>query len=302
MIYQLYDDGTYKKLKSSNKLVYTNTMCTLIDISTDRKGPLFTAVIEPKINKSLKNFNITMDISYAPYDVPFDDALSLSSTFEIDNLQKYYNIYPLINQLFGFNVFKDSHCLESCINVDTIDIICGNYNVHLDESASDKNIRKTFKYMNMLTNVNEFGDEVIVLTKKKWEIVNFDDLEELSFKKVFIPLEGLESLYCMSYEEYLLFSDILSLEVTISSYNEVDDTWWNKTFRLTHLKDILSSCIFIPQLILLETEIYREPKKLSIEIETARRILELKVTEKEILQPKNTCIFNLISNLLKLQL
>ena len=181
MNYAFYRDGTYKKIKSITKK-YLDADWYLIDISTDRKGPLFTVVKDINTDFKRDNINIAYDITYAPYDLPFDENTTIHNEFDITTLELYYSIYPLIKQVFGFNNYRDvATDMYSCINFNSIDICYKNTCIHLDEGVSDKGIKKTFEYMNMVTNVSsisEYGFEtidVILLRKKKWTKIRIYD-------------------------------------------------------------------------------------------------------------------------------
>ena len=66
------NNGTYKKIDTIRDNSY-DIKFYAIDISTERKGPVFTLVHNPYMNFKESKLSITLDIQYAPVDLPFDE-------------------------------------------------------------------------------------------------------------------------------------------------------------------------------------------------------------------------------------
>lgn len=313
MIYAFYNNGTYRKIKSPSKK-NLDADWYLIDISTDRKGPLFTVVKDINLDFKNDNINIAYDITYAPYDVPFDENTTIHNKFNITTLGLYYSIYPLIKQVFGYNNYRDiATDMYSCINFNSIDIQYKNSHIHLDEGVSDKCIKKTFEYMNMTTNVSDISEygfdilDVILLRKKKWTKIRIYDegneyynLLDMKWDKIIIPIPELESCYVMTYEDFFLFTNAYNIQISVS-YDYYGDDMIFETNIYT-LTDYLYACIYLPQLFLMERHLYDEDFSVIIKLEVFNKSLELKISQNEIDEPKNTCIYDLFRKLIRLQL
>lgn len=320
MVYVFYDDGTYKKVKTLTKK-YINASWYLIDISTDRKGPVFTVVEDVNLDFKNDNIMIAYDTTYAPYDLPFDENTTIHNEFRVKSLENYYNVYPLIKQLFGYNHYRDS-MLEtmSCININSVDIKYRKTSVHLDEGTSEKSIRKTFQHMNMLTNVSivtEYGHnyydydilDIVILKKKKWEkhrIMNdsdgYSELLSMRWEQVIIPIPELESCYLMSYEDFLLFANAYDIQICISYDDEFrnDDAIFETNIYTIY--DFIYACMYFPQLFLMERYLYEEEFTIILKVEIFDKSLELRIVGAEIDDPRNTCIYDLFRKLIRLQL
>lgn len=308
MNFRFYNDGTYKdNLNKKDASFY------LIDISTDRKGSLYT--ITDKINTCIRNndISVSLDISYAPMDVPYDDSTVITSIFEIDSIEKYYSIYPLIKQIFAFNTFCETWSLsiDSCISIANISINFDNNKISIDEYETDKSIKKAFSYLSMNTNVSDIlsENEVIIMKKGKWWIETIYSNKYPKYEKfdyIIIPLIDTESAYLLTYKEYNLFRQDYTVQVNMlytSDENSViySDDYCANWIDMKNLKDVLYSCLFTPQLILLEQKIYNVPMYLEIIVSTKYRDMKLSVSENEMNIPRNTCIFYIIKRLLELE-
>ena len=311
MNFRFYKDGTYKEgVHKKDALFY------LIDISTDRKGSLYT--IARDITNSFKrdSIHVKLDISYASIDTPCDGSTIIPSIFEIDSIERFYSIYPLIKQIFSFNTFCErwSLSVDSCISIANIDIKYNKTHITLDEYVSEKDIKKSFNYLNMTTSVSDIlnDDEVLIMKKGKWYIeVAYDEDHECypkfdKFDYICIPLPDTESLYLLTYKEYMLFRKRYTVQVnmlyTSDEFSVIDtDDYCANWVEMNNLRDILYGCLFTPQLILLEQKIYDIPMYLEIVISTGLRDLKISISEKEISVPRNTCIFFIIKRLLELE-
>lgn len=312
MNFKCYNDGTYKTWLGKNKC---DADFYLIDISTDRKGSLYTITKNIESNIVSKDISVIMDTSYSSIDVPCDDFTLLSSRFSVDTVERFYSIYPLIKQMFAFNTFCEiwGLALDSCISIESIIIEYGDIKATINECDNDRDIEKTFKRINMNTSVSKIlpDNSVLIMKDGIWEIIECDDNDNYphfnKFDYIGIPLPNTESLYLLSYKEYNIFRKKMTVQINMlySDYEDPDrdyDDYCANWISLDNMRDILYGCLFTPQLILLEQKIYDIPMFLEIVISTKYVNMKLSISENEILVPKNTCIFEIIKRLLEFEL
>lgn len=308
MNFRFYDNGTYKEnLNKKDASFY------LIDISTDRKGSLYTITDNINTNIKYKDISVSLDISYSSMDCPLDDSTIVTSQFAIDSIEKHYSIYPLIKQIFQFNTFCEiwSLSIDSCLSIANITIHFNNNKISIDESDSEKSIKKAFSLLSMSTNVSDIlsENEVIIMKKGTWTIETVYSDEYPKFHKfdyIVIPLEGTESVYVLTYKEYNLFRQNYKVQVNMLYRTDDDSAIYSDDYcanwvELDRLIDVLYGCLFTPQLILLEQKIYDIPMYLEIIVSTQYRDMKISISENEIAIPRNTCIFYILKRLLELE-
>lgn len=301
----LNQDHTIKKASVFTKKNTKNMKYLLVDISTIRKGPLFTLV--ENVNLGFKDLpiDIAMDVSYADMDVPCDDSTMISTSFSTDTIEKFYNIFPLIKQMFAFNSYREKNSnIDNQLFIETIQFQYGKEYVYINEYDSDKYIYKIFHKLKMKTDVDRIlsDGDVLIITNKKWEIKNTMEMEFPfgPFDKIGIPIPSTESLYLMSFEDYVYFSHIHSINIEVSYPGSDSDDAGYHLLNASTLEEILEMCIFIPQMILMEQKIYGNAMKLTLIVETSYGTRSLVIDDKETFSDKNMCIFKLIKKLLKL--
>ena len=298
----LNNDHTVKKVSKFTKTNTKDMKYAIIDISTVRKGPLYTLVTS--INYDFKDIpiDIGIDISYAEIDVPCDNNTILQTTFSTDSMEKYYNIFPLIKQMFAFNIYREKNSnIDNQLFIDSIQIQYGKEYISINEYDSDKHIDKIFRKLKLKTQCNTvLSDELLVISNKKWEIKPYILLDD-HFDKIGIPIPFTESMYLLSFEDYIYFMHTkrVSVEVSYPGLNDHDDSEYRILDASTFI-EILELCMFIPQMILMEQKIYGNAIKLTLIIETSYGIRTLVIDDKETPFDKNMCIFKLIKKLLKM--
>ena len=319
MNYYFYEDGTYNKSLKNKTLKFE-----MIDISTDRKGPLYTLVKDPitTLNKNDK-CEIVIFLNYSDYDMPFSGDTAINSFIDINSVSRWYNTYPLIKQMIGFNQFieLDPLFIGSNIYISNISI---NYNkniIEFDEYSSDKYIKKIFRKLNMMTNVSEIlgNNDAILMTKKgKW--IKIAEFIQLSIKaqlklvkgydKIVLPLENMESVYVLSIDTYLRFlnisngkicaeySDIQLIEM--ESYEDYYDDTCLSEVPFDSIKSILKVSILIPELILLEQTVYNQLADIKISFNYCDTELKLDIKKSETKKDSNVCFINILDKMTKL--
>ena len=315
MNYILKDDHTIKKVKEIKKTDCYNMKYALLDISTDRKGPVFTVVKSLNFDFKSDLIDILMDTSYAVYDLPYEireDAI-LSSRHKISTINNYYNIYPLIKQIFAFNNFIEvNSSLDSQLFIQQIQIGYNGNVIEISEKDSDTTIKKIFKKLNMVTNTEEvLLDRFLIIYKDTWDVYSFRDYNplEMNFDKIGIMIPDTESLYLMSYKEFHLFNKLKSLELEFqyeidnpnSLFEEFDDIDESiSILSVSSFIEYLELFIFIPQLILMEKAVYNNEVNIRLSVETKKDMYSLIIDHKETNNPKHTCMYYIIKKLLKM--
>jgi len=296
MNYILRNDHTYEKVKSFKESDMKNMCCALFDISTDRKGPLYTMVQDINFDFMKENIHILMDVSYAPIDLPFDDSVLIPSSFKITNLNTYYNVYPLIKQIFAFNTFRETEStIDNQILIQDMQILYGKSEIDISEKDSEKTIKKIFKKMKMITCVDHMlSDKFLIMRNGIWDIYSYSEFEplDMNFDKIGIMIPYTESLYLMSYKEYLLFSNFDSIDLElryaiprydqVTLFDEIYDNESSTTITINDIDMLLQVCMFIPQMILLEQSIYDNDMSLKINIDRGDVMYSLVIDEDEI--------------------
>lgn len=328
--YALYEDLSYDSKKRLHKLDKDGVSMYLLSIETPLKGPIYTIVKKPEIHVENMDIDVTINMTYDQEDVPFSEDAVVSSTFSINSSSNYYNIYPLIKQMFAFNTYNEMQSLNSgeSLFISSVDINCPKTHVHLDESASYKEIMKTFKKLNMLTmttNVLEYpGNELleyprcIILKNGRWKICKLDDTIKEKFDEIFIPITSTETLYKLSYDEFALFCNIRYADIEIALYptNDIDGSiepatssfldlinHCNKNTDPKNTYDLLSGCLFIPQLLLLMTRLWDYQFELTINCGVLDRTLMLSYHSKSMnANFSSVSIFDLFKRLLDIEL
>lgn len=311
MNYIFYKDKckSVKRLKKDENAIFY-----LIDISTERKGPVYTIVKDIKDSIKEDSYEAEIMISYSEADLPFDIDARLPSHIVTNTYNRYYSIYPLICQMIAFNNFIDlwSMMIQSHIWIDYIRLYNSSICIHMDTDTKEKDIKKSFKKLRMDTQVSSVLDNDCIIISKNgdWIYVSYDEISKIYYEdsfdidKIIIGVHNAETCYLLSLEEYLLFSQNIKVMIyIISPSGDDDEDPLCDTMMFESLIDILDGCLFTPQLILLDQLVYENPIELGIIIqyEDGHQV-SLMVDQKETEFPENTCLFTILKRLLSLKL
>lgn len=306
MNYILNDDYSIQKVSKVTKKNTKNMKYLLLDISTARKGPLYTLVEDVNLSfNDDKWIDIAMDVSYAGVDVPCDDCTMLTTSFSTNTIERYYNIFPLIKQMLTFNTFREKNSnIDNQLFIETIQFQYGKESVYINEYDSDQTINKLFRKLKMRTAVDQIlsDDEILLIYDNHWELASLsNEFDTAHLNKIGISVPSTESIYLLSYTDFSYFLYLNSISVEIG-YPETDDIEESEycILNANSIKEILELCIFIPQMVLLEQQIYGNAIRLTIHVETDYGKRSLLIDEKETPFAKNMCIFILIKKLLKM--
>lgn len=320
--YALYSNSLYQRRRKLSNLPKKMVEMYLVCIETPLKGPIYTIVEHPDVNIENMDVSVTINMTYDQEDVPFSAEAILSSHFVINNVSNYYNMYPLIRQMFAFNIFSEMQAVSAgeALFISSIDIDYKNTKVHLDESTTDKKIAKTFDKISMLTDVSkilEWDQCIMIRPDDGWFIVNREELFEEDFKEVFIPISDTETLYKLTYDEFMLFCNIRYADVEISMYpkNDIDGSiepiattfleligTSNDEIDIRNVYDLLEGCLFIPQMILLMSNVWDQTFALEINCGVKGRDLSLRFQSNEIKEQSSVSFFELFKRLLDMEL
>lgn len=314
--YILYLDHTYKAKKDLRKTNLNNKEMFLVCIETSLKGPIYTIVDEISREFESKDISLKIDLSYQDDDIPFSEETAMHSRFSIDTINNLYNMYPLIKQMLNFNTFIEANScyVGSMLFISEIDIEYGKTEIHIDEFVDTKDVYKTFKHVNMLTNTKKhakFPSKCIVLKDDMWNYIDLS-LLPLHFDYIFIPINGTETLYRLSYDEFMLFGNISDITIELRRYSEdSDDEVFDEDiiifgnryeFDVDNIYSLLEACLFIPQMILLEYNIWQSPFELSLGAKVYGKEYTLKISSKDVNNRPSASLFYLFKRLLEIEL
>lgn len=314
-----YSDGYFSK--KEKKCYKGGTLeFVAIDISTDRKGPVYTLVKEPISEIKKDEIKIQFDVTYTDDDdCPFDMQQTIVSVFEINSESKYYSIYPLLRQMFAFNLFSEENIFCNHLFINTIHIRYGTTHIQIDEHISDKKLCKSFKYVNMTTDVtNILHDKMFIgldFLDNKWEFIDEEyDIfrNKEGFHAIIIPLNNgisMETCYMMSFEYFQNLHVINNSMIIVRHYQNDNPllgdgpaNQYESEFFFNDVFSLLEASVFIPQIILMESKLYDMETLLDIVLTIDENNYYLTVDDKQMRNPKNTCIYNLIEKLLEIAL
>lgn len=306
----LYQNGDYKIFKNTKKMYKKKEdfKYVVLDSSTGLKGPLHTLVNVVCSEEYMKNVDILIKVSYNANDCPFSDTSTIKSHYDINSIEKFYSIYPLVRQMLNFNTFKnDFEYIDNEMNVDRITMHSDNFEIELDEEVEDDVIRKAFKEIKMMTYVRRaFKSRYLILDNDTWF---FSKVIPKKFDYIGIEIEDMESFYLLTEEEYKRFRAITHLRIDFDNSTIYTDTYYHDLIETMYpadnhnymecmsLKSILETAIFLPQLLILEQYVYNSSAFLQLEIDTLHKSYHLNITDKE--TQSGICLFDIINKLLQ---
>jgi hypothetical protein len=329
MIITLNSDGSYSKYKSYKKFLKHANLYTyaLFNISTQLKGPVFTAVKNVntlavnqfiKLNEEGYPIQVQLDVLYDSDDTPTEDAIHLTENIEINSIEKFYSINPLIQQVSLFNEFSTYSLLNiSSICIENVHLITNTMKGRcIIDALKDLEFDKMKDSLSMNTDVSQLFDEkmnrenkYMILKNNKWKTVEEKDIPNI-FDYIGIDIFGTESFYLLSYEQYLLFSSIEKVNFEIIDRDMPDEKFKNyeiepfdiepyiMTAETTTIQDLLEICLLFPQLLLLEKTIYNVSNGLFIQVITKYKVYKLYISSVETSQ--GICLFEIINKLISM--
>lgn len=310
MYIALNNDGTYKVYKKLDKLYkhLSYIKYIILEISTDLKGEIYTIIDAMNINVEYGDIEVKLDVEYESVDCPCNDTSSFYSLINIDNIERYYSIYPLIKQMLIYNYFMDNFMYDGPnINIVGISLYSDKFNITLDSyNMSDGKITKIFKKLRMDTCVSKITKYTKFLILKNGEWYVSESIPK-HFDYVGIEMIGTESMYLLTEKQYKLLSSIVSLTIQMRDETIYDDGYFEDLvdsrdgnellyFTTNKLAVILQSCLFFPQMLLLEHKVYNSTVSLEITVETKDVNYELTISEKE--AKYGICLFDILNKLL----
>lgn len=304
----LNHDGTYKKINKVEKILKhkNEIVWYLIDISTKLKGPVYTISKTLSLDK-INMIKILLTIVYNVEDCPYSDASTLHYTINIDTIEKFYSIYPLINQMMTYNMYRENFYLVSKdIIISNIEIEADNTIIEIDENDEDYMITKAFKRLNMTTSVYKLmGVKFIILDNKNHWYISKDIPDD--FYKIGLHVIGTESLYLLSRKQFIRLSSIKSMTINIGYdiendckvYDDESYILEDNTIDCNSIEAILSTCMFFPQMMSLERAVYDVSSEITIDIDLYNgNNYHLSITEKEARNP--IFLFDIINKIIQI--
>lgn len=299
MNYICYKNGEICPLRKKVKDT-TDVKFYLIDISTNKKGPVYTIVKDINYDFDNEPILVSIDCSYSDSDVPFTRSNIFQSRYEIDTINKYYSIYPLVKQMCAFNTFMELYdgFVQYQLSIDELTIKYGKNLIQIMDTAFDKLIRKSFKKMKMATSVSSISEQefFIVIKNHKYKIVtDLDCIKNETFDSIFISIPYTETGYLLTYTEYLFLDAMTMMEVSIINKDEYFE-YETRVLEFFAFEEYLSALLFIPQLMMIEKEIFYRDQELnySISFYFNQRKCSIEITEEDLKIAENQSILNII--------
>lgn len=301
MNYICYENGEIRPLRKKLKDT-TNVKFYLIDISTDKKGPVYTIVKDINYDFDNDPMIVSIDCSYSDSDVPFTKNNIFQSRYEIDTINKYYSIYPLVKQMCVFNTFMELYdgFIQYQLSIDELTIKYGKNLIQIKDidTKFDKSIRKSFKKMKMSTCVSLISEQefFIIIKDHKYRIItDLDSIKNDSFDYIFISIPYTETGYLLTYIEYLFLDAMTMMEVSIINKDDYFE-YETRVLEFFAFEEYLSALLFIPQLMMIEKEIFYHDQELnySISFYFNQRKCSIEITEEDLKIAENQSILNII--------
>lgn len=282
----------------------------LIDISTKMKGPVYT-ISDNLPTDTLSSFKIGLELIYSVEDCPYSDITNIHYQIEINSIEKFFSIYPLIQQMIVYNFYCDNFdIISKRISITRIEIESTKLGIIIEEYDDDTVIKKAFARIGMVTIVHKIMlNKFLILTKdNRWYIS-----KEIpsSFHRIGIPIIGTESLYLLSKKQYKRLLKIVELDITMG-YNEEEtgeidystDYYDFSILEMNHivchkLESILETCLFFPQMISMEKAVYGKVSEINISvILDSDASYTIHINEKE--AERSIDLFNILNKLVEL--
>ena len=316
MYLYFYKDGTYSQEDLTNEREFE---FGCVDISTHRKGPIFSFVDKLEFNKK-DPIDMEMTMNYGSPDIPFDAETSFQSILKMNNPNHAYNAYPLIKQLIACNNFIDgqSQFMDSKIFIDKIHLVSKTGDYIITEETPDKIIDLIFDDLGIKTCMNKVikpGFCIMMNPRGYWRRIKWnpnnsyaDYLNRMRWSRAFICFPEMETAYNCRYKTLRELERVKAVSVKVT-YTPIPDKYqlgyfdslsspYENEYNATGLTDILRLCLFVPQIIFIEQSLYKMDATIKLNVIEEKRNIELLITEKETKFGVNTGIFNLIERIL----
>lgn len=331
-----YDDGTFTTKAKKDKEV---SFCA-IDISTVRKGPIFSFVKEPNFEPK-DPIHMSVLMNYGNADLPFEAGNVFETDIRMDYPNYIYNTYPLLKQMIHCNFFVEgqSKFCESYINIAQINLQRKKKAVEITESTTDKQLDKIFNSFGIKTDMSDIVDskDVILMNKRGyWKLLKIGQdrlaniaedyrgisqyMKDMKWDLAFICMPEIETAYLIKQKTLQEIEDIRRLKVSIRYHDDVepgvpytggdyifeckerDPEGVETYYDAENIEDILKICLFVPQILNIETSLYNTEATVEITAANSMQTLRLTIDRKEARFAVNTCIFNLLERMLSIRM
>ena len=321
MYYYFWKDGTYSREKDPTKEMEFG----IVDISTQRKGPIvaFTKNEDESFEK-MPPLYMRMEMTYDTPDVPFDAQTAFEHYMKMNHTNHAYNAYPLIKQMIACNDFINgqSSFMDSHIYINKLILESKKGNFVITEDNSDQDIADMFQHMGIKTDMSEVvkpGFCIMMNNRGYWKRVMFKDnnsyadyLYRMRWTRALICFPEMETAYNMRYNTLRELERVKEFSVKVTytpvpdnyslSYFDALESPYENEYSATGITDILRMCIFVPQIIYIEQTLYNMDATIELNMVEDDQNIKLTITKKESRCGINTCIYNLMERLLKINM
>jgi hypothetical protein len=323
------DDITRQIATSRIKMKGMEYAFSLVDISTEIKGPLYTMVRNKKLKNVPSPMEMTLDLSYDIPDVPPNPYSTFVNTIDMETPSGAYNGYPLVLQMIACNKFIESQSLEnvdSRIYINKIRLSNKKHKLQITEKNLDKDIKDLFDRFGICTNMSDIMNSsfncVWVSANSTWGMGRipecFDEEELLSaihmgWSKVLICFPEMESGYLISTISLLFFNRIREFSVkliytpakeknsTVDYLSSLDEEYESEYFA-SDVNNILKMCIFIPQIIKMEKSLYDMDVTIQLNVKQGDANISLTISKKETKNKTDLCLFHILERMIGLSI
>lgn len=264
----LHDTDDKKKCVYRNPNNNRSKKYHLIPISTDRKGPIYTIVDDDFIQmykKSSTEIKMVFEIDFGTYDTYRNKPAHIYVPVS-KGLSHYANLMPLVFQIFVMGDWLQISDSIHCVDVMNVDISVNDRIFKINLGDSLKEPRKSFKKLGLDTHCKTiFGTRlewaegccpVIILKDSNiWRYCSIEEACFEVFEYIIIPIGGAESVYLLTFREFQLFSmiDNMCVGTSIGGFSGIEAGYGMFS---NNIVEVLESCLFFPQLLLMLDEIY----------------------------------------------
>ena len=323
LIIVLNKDGTYIKYKNYKKFKSKHTgsiAYVIFDISTALKGPVYTVVkdvnfesIDQFIKYSETNcpISVHLDITYDSMDIPSVDAIHIQQDIDINSAERFYSIYPLIQQITLFNAYAAMSLLNTEeINIDDVRLVTNNgIRIKAVNIFEDDSFNRIMTEMSMRTTVDKLIKDrtFLILNDNEWSV---EEIIPDTFDYIGIKVGLSETIYLLSYEKCMNFFSIRKIRIDIfergmpSSFITDADTFpvdiepYLMSSDTVYTEGVLETCLLLPQLFTLQKAVYQSSNSLMIHVLTTRNNYSLYISSIE--ASNGLCLFDIIDKLVSM--
>lgn len=284
------------------------------DISTNRKGNIYTLTKDTKADKKEKTgvAKCSIDLNYSLYDdMPIDDTCSFSTSINLSERKIGIELNPFLHQITSCNKFmRNSECNFTEISIEKITFLSHKEKVivSFDEFSEDGEIGDLIKHLHLSTHVKEiFGSYKFLLlnsVSRTWQFSNCLYSNNSGWTALLMQVPDTETCYYVPRKMIDRLCHVDFLSTKLSYYNNGKAIYEND-FDAVNLDDMLPNWLFIPQLIKIQQSIFNVPVTMDLMIEENltkknEKCYRFSLSQDQTLSSSNVCLYRLMEALLNM--